>query len=104
MIRTTQNTIGNNGRDWQNSRYFKSILGADRTETGDEYLSGYDELTRQPIAETWSRMGIVLPKKKYRKLSFDPSEGSRFLLNKRKIKGLIGEAQALLDKNIPVRH
>ncbi len=41
----------------------------DRPEVGDEYLDLYGGTDRVPTAETWDRMGIVVPAKQYKPIT-----------------------------------
>ena len=75
--------------------------GKDRKEIGEDYLDEYDDSAwRSPIADTWSRLGIVAPPESYRPLSVDFSayetEQSEELAAK-----LLLEARELLTQGYP---
>ena len=46
----------------------RAFWGADRSETGEDYLDAYDGGRSGMVAPTWDRMGIVVPRKKYQAL------------------------------------
>jgi len=80
--------------------------GADRKETGEEYLDEHDwgDDGRACVAETWDDLGIVVPEGKYRKLKpdpFDRSAGGEVKPKRRQIKQLAAEAMQLLEKGYP---
>jgi hypothetical protein len=75
---------------------------ASRPETGDEYLDAYGNgAWRKPTAPTWSRMGVVVPRGRYRKLSIDPFAGYRADPQRSQVEGLSTEALGLIEKGFP---
>jgi hypothetical protein len=77
-------------------------FGADRPETGDDYMFSYDgSAWREPVAETRETMGIVVPKKKYRKLKADPFARDNPRPTRSAIKSLAAEARKQLDAGYP---
>ena len=82
------------------------VWGGDRSETGAGYLDAYgDRTSRKPVAPTYDGLGIVLPKKLYKKLSADPfvpdKKTHRVTLTRPQVDPLIGEALALLSAGKP---
>jgi hypothetical protein len=78
--------------------------GADRPETGEDYLSEYEPAdSRKPIARTWDALGVVVPRAKYAKLSSDPwvTNTGRVDLDRPQVEKLIAEATAALAKGRP---
>jgi hypothetical protein len=76
--------------------------GADRPQTGDAYMKKYyGSRWRKPVAKTWDRLGIVVPRGKYRKLKADPFAGHRVDPKRREIEQLAAEAMELLAKGYP---
>jgi hypothetical protein len=73
-----------------------------RPETGDDYFDAYGGSGwRKPAARTWSRLGVVVPRGKYRRLSCDPFAGSSASLRRAEIKPLTAEAFRLLEGGRP---
>lgn len=78
------------------------VWGADRPETGDEYMDTYHgSAWRKPAARTWDALGIVVPKGKYRKLKEDPFAGYQVDPKRPQIDRLAADALKLLDKGYP---
>jgi hypothetical protein len=77
--------------------------GADRPERGDEYLDEYGgSAWREPVAETRDRMGIVVPKRLYRKLpGKDPTTAWDWKATKTEVKKLAAAAMKLLADGFP---
>jgi hypothetical protein len=76
--------------------------GADRPETGDDYLDSYYRSRSGVVAETWDHMGIIVPRKKYRPLSAGVVGSDRRLDPKpRLVKRLAAEAMQLLRDGFP---
>lgn len=76
--------------------------GADRQETGEEYLNNcFDETARDPVAETWSQLGIVVPQTWYRPLSADPASGYQLQWNGGQVEALSAEAMTALRQGCP---
>lgn len=71
--------------------------GADRVEVGDEYADWYDaSASRDPVAETWSDLGIVVPENWYRPLSDDPITRRPVAWSGDQVAALAAEALSLL--------
>jgi hypothetical protein len=76
--------------------------GADRPEIGDDYMETYSTPTwREPAADTWDQMGIIVPPGAYRKLSADPFATRSADLRRPQIKKLAGEAMRHLEAGRP---
>ena len=76
--------------------------GADRTQTGDDYLHAFDgSAWRKPAAPTWSQIGIVVPPRRYRPLSADPFSGHHADPQGPQIEALTAEAMDLLRRGFP---
>jgi hypothetical protein len=77
--------------------------GEDRPETGADYLEAYGGSDwREPSADTWSRLGVVVPQGKYQPLKADLfSEGKGKRRTRRLIEGSISEARELLRGGYP---
>lgn len=78
--------------------------GADREETGDNYLDEYDAAaSRKPVAETWDGLGIVVPRAKHAKLSSDPwtTHSGKVVLTRPQVETLTAEAMAALERGRP---
>ncbi len=79
--------------------------GGDRPEIGEDYLSTYGESSwRRPTAPTLDRLGIVVPKKLYKKLAADPfadRNGGESVLTHPQVEPLVAEALALLNAGKP---
>jgi hypothetical protein len=76
--------------------------GADRPETGGDYLDTYGgSAWRKPVAQTWSQLGVVVPRRQYRRLSADPFRGYQVNLKKRVIRALVKEAMQVLGEGYP---
>lgn len=77
--------------------------GRDRPETGEEYTIEYDDESRDEVtAETWDRMGIVVPDGLYRPLSVDLTERGRLdSVQPDEIDRLTAEALGLLRAGFP---
>lgn len=80
------------------SNYF----GADRPETGADYIFQYDESAwREPVAETYEGLGIVVPEEKYRKLKRDPFAADKPKPKRTEIKALVAQAKKQLAAGYP---
>lgn len=78
-----------------------AFWGADRPETADEYLDAYDG-GREYDAETFDRLGIIVPEGKYRPLSVDYAVPQRTLDPQRPdVERLTAEAMQLLRDGSP---
>lgn len=76
--------------------------GADRPETGEEYTTEYDDESRDEItAETWDRMGIIVPPGTYAELSNDLTAYSRLDPEPGEVAELTAEAMGLLRDGFP---
>src|SRR5262245_48273220 len=74
-----------------------SFWGADREETGEEYLSQFQGSSwRKPVAKTWDGLGIVMPPAAYTKLSADPWAGHHADPQRPQVEELAGEAMQAL--------
>jgi hypothetical protein len=80
-----------------------SFWGADREETGKEYLSEfYGSSWRRPVAKTWDDLGIVVPRVAYRKPSADPwAAGYRVDPQRPQVEALTAEAMRVLRTGRP---
>ena len=76
--------------------------GADRRQTGEDYLDEFDGSEwREPAANTWDQLGIIVPRGRYRKLSADPFAGSRADPQRPQIEELTAEAMQMLQNGYP---
>jgi hypothetical protein len=81
--------------------------GADREETGTEYVRAFDGSSwRKPAAKTWDGLGIVVKRGQYKKLSTDPftaSQANGYRVNPQRpqIEELAAEAMGLLRAGFP---
>jgi hypothetical protein len=76
--------------------------GADRDDTGKEYLRKFHGSSwRKPVAETWDRMGIVVPPAAYVKLSADPWAGWQADPQRPQVEALAAEAMLALRTGYP---
>ena len=78
-----------------------AFWGADRTETGDDYLDAYDVGRIGTAAATWDRLGIVVPDDKYRPLSADFLGRGRLDPERPEVEALTAEAMQLLRDGFP---
>jgi hypothetical protein len=79
-----------------------SLWGADREETGKEYLRKfYGSSWRKPVAETWDGLGIIVPPVAYVKLSADPWTGYQADPKRPQIEQLAAEAMEALRSGYP---
>jgi hypothetical protein len=76
--------------------------GADREQTGQEYLDAFHESSwRKPAAKTWDGLGIVVQRGEYKKLSADPFTGYQVHPQRPRIEELAAEAMRLLRAGRP---
>lgn len=78
--------------------------GGDREEVGEEYEQAYPaKRARKPVADTWDRLGIVVPNGKYKKLSSEPLSlaGGRANPQRAHIEQLTTEAMQMLRDGYP---
>jgi hypothetical protein len=79
-----------------------SFWGADREETGEEYLSEFNGSSwRKPVAKTWDGLGIVVPPTAYMKLSADPWAGYQADPQRPQVEALAAEAMRALHAGHP---
>lgn len=78
-----------------------AFWGSDRPETGEGYLETYSGARDDTAAGTWDRMGIIVPRKKYRALSVDLAAGHRLDPKPAEVERLTAEAMELLRKGFP---
>jgi hypothetical protein len=77
--------------------------GGDRSETGDEYLERYgdEESWREPVANTWDDIGIVVAESQFEPLSSDPFGGDRLDVERPEIENLTAQAMQMLRDGRP---
>jgi hypothetical protein len=79
-------------RDWD----------ASRPETGDDYLDAYGgSAWREATARTWSDLGIVVPRDRYRPLAGDPFGSSHPDPTRSEVEALAAEALRLAGQGYP---
>lgn len=79
-----------------------SFWGADRKETGEEYLSEFDGSSwRKPVAKTWDGLGIVVPPGTYTTLAADPWAGYQADPQRPQVEELAAEAMQALRAGRP---
>jgi hypothetical protein len=81
-----------------------NFWGGEREEVGEDYRETYlMKPKRKPVADTWDALGIVVPKKQYKKLSADPLTvtGGRADPQRSQVEQLTAEAMQLLRDGFP---